>query len=477
MVLPPSGQRYVPRELVDAVIDELSGDPASLLTCALVHSAWCIRAQYHLFREITLSLVASPLAQPDKQQRILRFAASVNTNRALAYLVHSLTIQGYDDDSDWESAIQDTASLEIRCNALACIVPLLQRPHRVILESLFEATGWGSLPSPLQRSLFELISQPSVTELALLSVEGIPLLPVLWSHHCKSLELRDVVPDQAELDAPFPLNARLEVGNNAPGRRSPTCGLVLDNDDDSLILRYWLAGDVSWLSSLTSLLLGSSAWNDPYTSPHLLQLFDLVRGTLDTYGVKQVAFLELQEPQSERATPCNKLPIITDRSSPDLVISASLLRLDLIPNLQNLSFDLNWYYIEEIAEQRSVMSDIAEALKLLAVPGNVLRTFQITITFEHPDDPDDGFQISLPLRWVEQWVALDDILSSPHFLSLKPKAVGEDIISSKASVILNFDEVKCKNLPSTAGHTDAFIESLENMKTLQVTRCVRLFLN
>ncbi|KAH6914493.1 hypothetical protein BKA70DRAFT_1558430 [Coprinopsis sp. MPI-PUGE-AT-0042] len=449
MLSPPVHKSHLPLELIDTVIDELSSDTSSLLSCSLVHSTWCIRAQYHLFRDITLSLVVSPITQADKQQGLMRFAGSVTAKPELAHLVHCLTIQGYASAAadDWETPIQDVTYLETRCNALARVIPLLRWVHTVTLESLFESTDWGNLPYPLQSAIFDLIFQSSVVELGLLSVEGMPFLPVLLSHHLQHLELRDLVPDPAELDAPFPLNARYDVGHISDvSRRSSTCALVLDNDADSLILRYWLMGNAAWLSTLTSLLLGSSAWSEPNTRADLLKLFGLVRNTLNTYEVKQVGFLEWDDPQ---------------------IFSKSLLRLDLMPNLQTLLFELNRYYLTRIPEHRDIMNDIAEALKLLAVPGNVLKSFRITITFDHPDNPEANQQIHLPRRWFEQWAALDDVLSSPCFSSLAPSTDGDAIVF-KASVTLDFDLLKCQYLPVPSGNTGTFIQILERMKTLQI---------
>lgn len=44
----------IPPELVDAIIDELHNDRASLATCSLASSSWTPRARYHLFRTIAL---------------------------------------------------------------------------------------------------------------------------------------------------------------------------------------------------------------------------------------------------------------------------------------------------------------------------------------------------------------------------------------------------------------------------------------
>lgn len=76
-------------------------------------------------------------------------------------------------------------------------------------------------------------------------------------------------------------------------------------------------------------------------------------------------------------------------------------------------FVLNWYFLEGIPEQRDTMNDIAGALKLLAMPGNVLKRFELTIGLEHPGDAASGEeeQMYLPRRWFDQWVALDDVLS------------------------------------------------------------------
>ncbi|KAH6897642.1 hypothetical protein BKA70DRAFT_1569974 [Coprinopsis sp. MPI-PUGE-AT-0042] len=448
MFSPPSDRRHLPRELIDAVIDELSGENASLLSCSLVHPTWRVRAQYHLLKEITLALIASPTTQPQrKQPEPLRFADSVTSRSELACLVHSVTIQGYEDDSDWESDIQpeDVASFEARCSALVRIIPLLKCVRKVSLEDLLNAADWGNLPFPLQSAIFELISQSSITEAHFFSVEGMPFIPILRFHHLEHLEMRVVVPDPAELDAPFPLNTRYDAHHAFDIPRA-FC-LALDNDQDPLFLKYLLMSDVAWFSTLTSLTLGSSAWSETCAKTDLLRFFRLVRDTLNTYEVKQVAFLGGDEPQ---------------------IFSASLLRLDLIPNLQNLSFELNWHYLECIPEQRDIMADITEALKLIAVPGNVLKTFQLTIAFEHPDSADDDEQIYPPRAWFDQWVALDDVLSSAHFSFLVPSTAGENTISS-ALVTLNFDELKCQKLPVPFGHTAPLIEILEQMKTLQIT--------
>lgn len=116
------------------------------------------------------------------------------------------------------------------------------------------------------------------------------------------------------------------------------------------------------------------------------------------------------------------------------------------------------------------MTDIAAALKLLSVTGNVLTRFQLTITFKHPDDLEESdMEMALPHNWLEQWEAIDYILSSHHFPSLVPGSAGADIVY-KAVVNLDFDEVRAKNLPVPSGPVCHGIRILERMKTLRVTR-------
>ncbi|KAH6914496.1 hypothetical protein BKA70DRAFT_668303 [Coprinopsis sp. MPI-PUGE-AT-0042] len=433
---PPPRQRHLPRELIDTIIDELGDEPASLRSCALVHPAWCARAQYHLFREITIPLFVSLNVR--EHQRLFRLAESLIKKPELAHLVHSLIIQGYDDERGCIN--QDFLYFEARCSTLLSIIPLLKHVRKVNVEDFFDFIAWGKIGPPLQHAIFELIMQRSVTELRVLSVDGMPILPGLWCQHLKHIELRSIDTDTAEMDAPFPMNARdhaLQL-SEASWRWLET--LILDDDDnDPALLQYLLMGNGARLSNLKKLLLGSSKWDEPSAKADLLQLFEHVQDSLEIYEVKQV-------------------------------FSKSLLRFDLIPNLQTLLFELNWYYLNDSLEQRNTMSDITEALKLLAVPGNVLKTFELTIDFDHPHDTADEEQIYLPRHWFDQWVALDDVLSSPHFSSLVPSSEGDDIFKSTALVTLNFDELKCQYLPGPLGDVQPILRILEDMKMLQITR-------
>ncbi|KAH6897640.1 hypothetical protein BKA70DRAFT_1316136 [Coprinopsis sp. MPI-PUGE-AT-0042] len=225
--------------------------------------------------------------------------------------------------------------------------------------------------------------------------------------------------------------------------------LILDDDDDPVLLRYLLMGNCARISNLKRLLLSSSKWDEPSAKADLLQLFEHVQDSLETYEVKQGGILNSDSPE---------------------IFSKSLLRFDLIPNLQTLLFELNWYYLNDSLEQRNTISDITEALKLLAVPGNVLKTFELTIDFDHPHDTADEEQIYLPRHWFDQWVALDDVLSSPHFSSLVPSSEGDDIFKCTALVTLNFDELKYQYLPGPLGDVQPILRILEDMKMLQITR-------
>ncbi|KAH6914492.1 hypothetical protein BKA70DRAFT_1558429 [Coprinopsis sp. MPI-PUGE-AT-0042] len=449
-MLPPlPSQRHLPRELVDAVIDQLGDETVSLLSCCLVHPAWRVRAQFHLFKAIKVSLLSLLHIEPDKQS-LLHLSQSLNRKPELARLVQSLTIQVYDDGSDWNSVtVEEALALQEHCCLLVEILPLLTCVRSVTLKDLEDSFEWGNLAQPLQTAILELISRPSITGLNVASVQGMPLLHALRYHHLEHLKLSFIVPASAELEAACSSNAGNDASHiSGPSRRSLRT-LLLDNDDDPAFLRCMLTGDIARFSALNRLVLASSEWDEPDAQADLFKLFELVQGTLKAYQVHQHGELDTDQPQ---------------------ISSKSLLRLDLIPNLQRLQFDLNWYYLEGIPDQRNTMVDIAEALKLLAVPGNALQTFELTIMFVHPDDwYEDEEQIDLPQRWFEQWAALDDVLSSPHFPFLVPSEVEEGIIY-RAWITINFQRLKCPRLPAPSEPRERAYQILEGMKTLDITR-------
>ncbi|KAH6897644.1 hypothetical protein BKA70DRAFT_1569976 [Coprinopsis sp. MPI-PUGE-AT-0042] len=439
-MLPPlPGQRHLPRELVDAVIDQLGDETVSLFSCSLVHPAWRVRAQYHLFKEIKISLLSLLHIEPDKQP-LLHLSQSLNRR-----------------PDDWNCVtVEEALAVQEHCHLLVEILPLLTCVRSVTLKDLEDSFEWGNLAQPLQTAILELISRPSITGLNVASVQGMPLLHALRYHHLEHLKLSFIVPALAELEA----SCSSKAGNDAshisgPSGRSLRT-LLLDNDDDPAFLRCMLTGDIARFSALNRLVLASSEWDEPDAQADLFKLFELVQGTLKAYQVHQHGELDTDQPQSQ--------------SLVYLLSSKSLLRLDLIPNLQRLQFDLNWYYLEGIPDQRNTMVDIAEALKLLAVPGNALQTFELTIMFVHPDDwYEDEEQIDLPQRWFEQWAALDDVLSSPHFPFLVPSEVEEGIIY-RAWITINFQRLKCPRLPAPSEPRERAYQLLEGMKTLDITR-------
>ncbi|KAH6901553.1 hypothetical protein BKA70DRAFT_683567 [Coprinopsis sp. MPI-PUGE-AT-0042] len=444
--------RHLPRELIDAVIDELRDETACLLACALVHSTWRVRAQYHLYRDIIIPILR-PVGKGNRE--LFSFANSLEENRELGRLVHSVTIEGSEDDgADGDSSGTDPpldiASFEVRCNALLPFIPLLERVAEVTLEDCVDDTKWPSLPVSLQSAILGLCFQPSVTNLHLVAVEAIPVLPFAKCHHLECLELafNDIPPDPAELDASFPLNSRDGPTQSlvSPAPRRQLSALFLNNMRDETFLRYLFMEGVLQSSALKELSLRSDRWGSPQAKADLLQVFDLCRDTLATYEVVQRADLDDSRPQE---------------------FPKSLLQLDLIPNLQSLSFELNYYYLEMIPEQRDVICEITEALKLLSpVPGNAaLKSLEITINFDHPTNSELRMQqrMLLPQRWFEQWLALDEVLSSPKF------KLGEGRVVVDASVLLDYDQIMFKGVPLPQKPKDA-LQILSKLETLQIFR-------
>ncbi|KAH6915607.1 hypothetical protein BKA70DRAFT_465137 [Coprinopsis sp. MPI-PUGE-AT-0042] len=233
--------------------------------------------------------------------------------------------------------------------------------------------------------------------------------------------------------------------SEAPSRSLRVLILESDDDDGSVLLQHLLIEDNLRFPSLEKLILASSGWNEPRATAVLSQLFDQSQDTLETYDLEQA------EPQ---------------------VFPKSLLRLDLIPNLRSLSLKLHWPHLECIPDQSDMMRDISKALELLAVPGNVLETFDLIISFKRLDDDwIEPKHIYLPQQWFEQWAALDNVMSSPHFECLLPcRTPTGQLTISGAAVALDFECIGCKYLPSPREPVEASLQILSEMKTLQITR-------
>ncbi|KAH6901557.1 hypothetical protein BKA70DRAFT_1568387, partial [Coprinopsis sp. MPI-PUGE-AT-0042] len=463
-----SRPRHLPRELVDTVIDELWEETACLVACALVHSTWRVRAQHHLYRDKSIPLLR-PVGRGNHQ--LFRFAQSLQENPELGRLMRSVVIQGTAEDEDDDSGCTyqplDTESFEARCNALLSIIPLLERVEKVTIEDCVDDTKWPSLPIPLQHAIFGLCFQPTVTSLHLVAVEGIPTLPFARCHHLESLQMSFISPDPAELDAPFPLNSREDPTQSvSPTPRRPLGALLLNSTHDDTFLQYLFMEGVLQSSALKTLSLRSDPWHSPEATADLLRLFGLCRDTLVTYEVAQEGVLDLPHPQGQ-LQPGQYHTQLTGRVM-HTDFQKTLLQLDLIPNIQSLTFELNYYYLEMIPEQQDVLGDIAEALKLLSVPGNALKSFLITVTFEYPTDSALGTRqrTLLPQRWFEQWLALDNVLSSPNFKA-NPSAKGRALLN--ATVLLDYDQIKFKGVPLPQKPKDA-LQILSQLETLQIFR-------
>ena len=141
-----------------------------------------------------------------------------------------------------------------------------------------------------------------------------------------------------------------------------------------------------------------------------------------------------------------------------------LLQLNLIPNLQNLLFELNYYFLEYVPGQRDTIATIVEGVKLLAVPGNVLESFELTIDFDHPVNSELRMQrrLDLFMQWFKQFAALDNILSSPHFKLLHPPC-------GQADIVFDFDQILGRMLPIPTKPQEA-LQILSELKVLQVFR-------
>jgi hypothetical protein len=137
-----------------------------------------------------------------------------------------------------------------------------------------------------------------------------------------------------------------------------------------------------------------------------------------------------------------------------------LLELNLIPNLSSLTFELNYYYMERITEQHNLIAEIAEAVKLLSAPGNALRSFEMLIQFDYPAESDltTRHRTRIPHRWFEQWLKLDNVLSSPNF---KPVV--------DAVVVLDYDGIQFPRRPIPENPKEA-LQVLSELKALRILR-------
>jgi hypothetical protein len=294
-----SHPRNFPRELIDAVIDELSNHGAGLLTCALVHPTWRVRAQYHLYRDLTIPLLL-PLGRAKDQ--LFRFANSLQKNPDLGHLVHSLTIQGIEDDEDSSSysgpnPVLDTASFEPRCNALLSIIPLLKHIEKVTVDNCVDEAEWESIPLQLRGAMLALCFQSSVINLSLVAVHGLPVLPLVRCHNLECLELAFSVADPSELDAPFPLNSRDHSSESTLPRRLLQLRLNNGHHDDQ-VLRFMLADGLLETSALKflSLTIRPERWDAAQAKADVLHVFSLCKDTLETYQLMQQGSVETRLP-------------------------------------------------------------------------------------------------------------------------------------------------------------------------------------
>lgn len=288
------GIRDFPRELVDLVIDQLATTHPCLLSCSLVNSAWRSRAQYHLFRELSIALVLPPGSGQNCRslERLAQLGVSLSERPKLGDLVHTLVIHGpsstdYDAESDSKA---DAVAFEARCNALLNILPFLRCVHRVTLENLMTiGSDWGDVPTAVQHAIFELFSQSSVAQLSILGIAGMPVLPLARFNHLEYLEIETLSLNSAEVDAPFPLNAKEVATTVSPARSARHLTTLILDDADTIpdFLRYLVLEDALSLSTVKKLQIPSYGWESPQARADLLHLFTQCRDSLEEYVVMQ----------------------------------------------------------------------------------------------------------------------------------------------------------------------------------------------
>lgn len=102
-------QEVLPPELQDYIVDQLRHDKSTLPVCALVSHAWSVRSQYHLFRDLTVSIPAT----------LDEFAKFLRSKPHLAAFVRKLTFCGtpYWNDIMYDSQFHISVSGVASCIA------------------------------------------------------------------------------------------------------------------------------------------------------------------------------------------------------------------------------------------------------------------------------------------------------------------------------------------------------------------------
>jgi hypothetical protein len=189
---------YLPQELVDAVIDYVDDDRASLLACARVSRSWLHSSRHHLFASIALSPHSQSKSSP--QQLCQRLYRVLQENPAIVPYIRTLQVLDGGPPPNIRTGQWITSE-----RSLPPLLKLLTHLRQLELgaSSSCWPIPWKSLPFTLQNAVCTVLKLPSLTFFRL-SASTFPNLVSLAAvisscQNLKGLSLSSVTVDE-ELD-------------------------------------------------------------------------------------------------------------------------------------------------------------------------------------------------------------------------------------------------------------------------------------
>lgn len=175
-----------PQEIVDAILDHLRGDTASLLNCSLVSHAFLPTSQKHIFAQITLRAPRGK-RPPFEPTPGVRLHGHLSASPHLVPLVKELKVVDGDasERTSWIARDQGIAS------ALRMLSPYVKR---LVFGSTSIVIDWMTLQAEVRDAIGEALRSPVLVSVEMRYMWNVPASVIAACVELRELKLWSILP-------------------------------------------------------------------------------------------------------------------------------------------------------------------------------------------------------------------------------------------------------------------------------------------
>ncbi|KAF5340766.1 hypothetical protein D9611_007523 [Ephemerocybe angulata] len=378
----------LPQEIVDAIVDQLEDDQASLAVAGLISRHWYQPTRERLFRHIKLGD-----RQPQSRCRLL--LQLMQQGPSLASYMKELTL--VEDPSVYSHSAHESW-LQLSSYTVK-LLPLLSSVTHLRIMCHYRL-NWSILPTTLQAELYDMMARPSTTRLSLSKVHEIDFTRIAQCRNLEHLSLNRVSgpphsPTGVDVNKFSTLTPELTGNQGLRFLRVEEC-----EDAIQALLAYARHSRTAFRPAVLEVGTGASE----AMASALTSLFSFCGRSIESYTIRQ-PFHDRLSPFVFEFGQLPRLTTFTVSLHAESFPHSCAVLLDQLSHLAESggTWPFSFFILELNIERRSVGRDISRVVDYQAKANS------------------------------QVWERLDSILSSPAFPNLAQVAVSFGVVNSTVS--------------------------------------------